>query len=819
MKRNRWNTTIQKYIKNIERFKEIGSGKEFFIFIFFILLFLIIIIKLISVTLIHRQETEQQLNNQHTSVSLLKAKRWWIYVLDKSENPINLTENVTLYNIFLDPKYIGEKNKVIGILTPVLYKHFCEYYGLKRIDTLQCIKNLEIFSESNILPEKPEIAYLGSWIIQENYHQFQDMTGYNIALAEAISWFTQDKAEYLIKKWLNDKIKTGVRELNYLGFFSNNELIKKLQEWNTTYIQIQDNNYVYINPHVMTERQERDAIAKLSKLLMKYWYPDMVIKLEKAFKAQENRYVKIASNTNSEIAYMVWELKEKYYDDRFFIPWESSVPILHGLGLEENIIRYYPLGSFLANTIGYVDKQGNALYGIEEYFNDTLKWVDGEIEWRSSSLIGWVGANEFEIKNVQHGNNIYLTIDVGIQKKIEEIAKKGQEKYRADAVSILVYNPFNGEIKAAANYPTFNPNNYDDAYNLKVVDPDTKYIIDDETQVDIPVYVKTGNKTKLANSEERTNTNLKKYIPKNIYGASVFVDKNFSSPYEPWSIFKLLTVAIGLDTDEIDFYEMYNDPWEVKVGVYSIFNADKKNCKWEMPFLDALIYSCNIGMVRIAQKLNRNMFYNYLKKLGFWQKTGIEIADENAGSMKNASTISKVGYFNNTFGQGILVTPIQMVSALWTVINWGHYIKPTLIKAWENPNTGIITNKKTKITKQIFKPETSKNIRDALYAAMEKNPDYIKYIRMENQHLWWKSGTSEIAYRGVYRRGEGWTNGSYIGVNNTDNPQYIILVQIRRWRTTQWWVKTAGKMFREVVEFILAYTQENTPKQDQQENT
>ncbi len=807
MKRKTHHTTIKKYLKTLPLFQEFGTGKEVGVFLFFIALFFIILVRLFSVAIIQKSQIEDQLNKQHTSVSLLKAKRGGIFVYDKSKNPINLTENVVLYNIFLDPKYIGEKNKVISILTPVLYKHLCEYYGLKRIDKLQCIKNIEIFSESKILPLEPEIAYLWSGVIQSDYHQFKDMTGYTTMLAETISGFTTEKAEYLIKKGLNEKIQIGTRKLNYLAFVTNDELIKTLENLNTNYIVIKDRNYIYINPHIMTQSQEKQAIKRVSSILMKYGYPDIIDKLPKAFKAQENRYVKIASNANSEVAHMMSALKEKHYHEKFYMPGEGEVPILHGLGLEENIRRYYPLGTFLANTLGYVDQQGNPLYGIEEYFDDQLRGIDGEIEGRSASIFWWVGANEFEVKNVQHGDNVYLTIDVGIQKKIEDIAREGQKRYRADAVTILVYNPVNGEIKATASYPTFNPNNYNDAYLLKTVDPELAYTLDDETQVDIPVYIKTWGQTRLAKPQERIDTNIKKYIPRNIYGASVFIDKNFSSPYEPGSIFKVLTTAIGLDTDEIDLYDLYTDPGEVKVGIYSIFNADKKNCKGEMPFLDALIYSCNIGMVRIAQKLNRNMFYNYLQKLGFGKKTAIEVADEHAGVMKTASRISKVGYFNNTFGQGILITPIQMVSALWTVVNGGHYVKPTLIKWRENPNTGIYTPNKPKIIKQIFRPETSRQIRNALFAAMEKNPDYVKYIRMEGKHLGGKSGTSEIAYRGVYRKGAGRTNGSYIWVDNTENPQYVVLVQVRRPRTSQWWVQTAGKIFRQVVEFVLAYTQ------------
>ncbi len=799
---------MKNIIDSLPFLKDFWYGKEFFVFVFFSFLFLILFIKLFQISILEHAVLEEQLNSQHTSKSLLKAKRGSIYVMDKWENPIKLTENITLYNIFLDPSLIGNKNRAINLLAPLLYKHFCEYYGLTKINKEQCIRNIEIFSSSSILPEEPKVFYYGSWISKEEFWIFENMTGYITKKHEVIQDFTQDKALYLIKKWLDERIHVGVKKLNYLGFASNKWLITTLEESNQSYITIKDQHYIYINPHSLSSHQKRQAIQRMTNVLIKYWYPDFVQKLWKSFKAQKSRYVKIASNVNSQIAQYAEELKDNNAHEKYFIAGQGKVGILHGMGLETNTIRYYPLGSFMANTLWYVDKKGNAFYWVEEYFNDSLQWNDGKIEGRSTSLLWWVGANEFKVKDVKNGKDIYLTIDVGIQKKLEEIAKKGKERFKADSVNIIVYNPFNGQVKADVNYPTFNPNNYNDAYTLKPVHPNQKDIIDDITYIDVPIYIKTWGRTKLANLTERQDTTLAKYLPENTYGAIVFTDKTTNLAYEPWSIFKVLTTAIGLDTDEIDFYDTYAETWYVKVWPYKISNVDKKNCKWEIAFLDALTYSCNIGMIRIAQRMNRNIFYNYLQQLGIGQKTWIEIANESAGSVSNPNTISKVGYFNNTFGQGILVTPLQMVVALGTVVNWGYYIKPTLIKKTYDPNTNTENIHKTKIIKQVFKPKTSEEIRKWLYIAMEKNKGYIKYIRNPWKHTWGKSWTSQIAYKWKYQSGAGRTNGSYIGVDNTDNPQYIILVQIRRPRTSEWWSQTAGRIFKEVAAFILSYTKE-----------
>jgi cell division protein FtsI/penicillin-binding protein 2 len=219
----------------------------------------------------------------------------------------------------------------------------------------------------------------------------------------------------------------------------------------------------------------------------------------------------------------------------------------------------------MSNILGYVDKQGDAYYGVEKYFDDALKGTDGKIKGRASSFLGSVGANDFEVIDAKDGDDVFLTIDIGIQKEVESIAKNYLEQFKADAISVMVYDPNNGQVKASVNVPTFNPNNYNDAYILKPLGVEDRRIVDDLTYVDVPVYVLSGGKYKLASIAERQDITLEKYLPTNTYGSQVFVDKNISTPFEPGSIFKAFTMAIGLDIDEVRQYDYYQDDGEVKV--------------------------------------------------------------------------------------------------------------------------------------------------------------------------------------------------------------------------------------------------------------
>ena len=454
--------------------------------------------------------------------------------------------------------------------------------------------------------------------------------------------------------------------------------------------------------------------------------------------------------------------------------------------------------------MGFVDKSNNAYYGVEQYFDSVLRWKDWKIVWRASAWIGPVWANEFELDEAQDGNDLYLTIDIGIQKEAESIIQRYHDLLQDDSISVLVYDPFNGQIKASANYPSYNPNNYNDAFTLQPLWPEYWYMIDDLSYIENPVYIQTGWEYRLATSYERTDTTIAKYVAKNGYGPQVLVDKNTAMAYEPWSVFKAFTVAIGLDTDEIRFYDPYNDPGKVKVGQFTIKNADDA-CMGDWNFLHAFVWSCNVGMVRIAQKLGKEIFYNYVDKLGFWKATWIEVANEDPWFVEWVTTVSDARFFNNTFGQWLLVTPIQLAAWYGAVVNGGYYVKPTIVKWIFDKKTNTYYPSTTKVTKQIFRPETAEALKVWLFSVMEQNPE-LKYAKVEWYQLWGKTWTSQISYKGKYMQGVWWTNGSFVWMITKDNPKYIIVIQVRRPRQNQWWFATAGKIFWELAKFIINYS-------------
>ena len=308
-----------------------------------------------------------------------------------------------------------------------------------------------------------------------------------------------------------------------------------------------------------------------------------------------------------------------------------------------------------------------------------------------------------------------------------------------------------------------------------------------------------------ATSDEKQNLSIPKYITKNIYSSEIFVDKNIKYAYEPWSILKAITVAIGIDSDEIQLYDFYEDKWSVKVWPYTIRNVVAA-CLGENTFLNALVNSCNVGMVRIVQAVGKEFYYNYIKKLGFWSKTHIELAGEEEWFVEPVTTVSLARFLNNSFWLGLKATPLQIAISYSAIINGGYLLKPTIIAKIYDKKSQERKDNDLKIIKKIFKDETSEKMKQALFDVIHFNKDYIKQVALEWFSLAGKSGTSEITYQGKYQSsGRGRTNASFVGLITKDNPNYIVVIQVRRPRTSQWWGNTAGVMFKEIASFIINY--------------
>ena len=813
---------ISYYFRKIPFIWNLNFTKEIQLTSLFGALFIIVILRLFYLQVIQHDNYDAELLKQSTSLASINAERWDIYALDKTWQPTKLTENINLYDIAVDPReiwynswWVLMKVRFIELISPIVYKHLCIIHWMDNIqwNKEECIKNIESFANIELLPKMPEFFYYGSeydseWnkvpIISTEYSTF-DFNAYNTRKQKVIDEFSKEQAMEIITNKLDEKIKKWIKEKNYVWYYTDEKFLQDLKDQKFNFISIEWDYYVYVIP--------RSANSSRDKMLFQTFMSKEGISLSSSvldslFKPQEYKYIKLFSYANPQIAQDIKELKLQYANEKYSLdnsPY-NKYSIVHWIILEPHATRYYPYWEFMSNVLWYVDKNGEAYYWIEKYYDNILQWIDWEITWRSNWNMWW---SDFEVINTKDWDDIILTIDIWIQKEVESIAQKYLDNLKADSVAIMVFDPNKWQIKASASFPTYNPNNYNDAYTMVPLSPEYDYLIEDETYNEVPVYIYTWWKYVKTKSEERIDTTLKKYISKNVYWAQVFVDKNIASAFEPWSIFKAFTMAIGLDSDEIRLDDHYQDDWSVKIDIYTIQDADKKACMGYHTLLEALINSCNVWMIRIVQSLGKEVFYNYITKLWFWQITWIELDQEKSGSIPNTNSVSMAAFFNNSFWQWVTVTQIQLATAYSVLINGWKYIKPTIIsqirRKSANNDTMTIEDIKNPATKQIIRPEVSDEMRNALHAVVERNDEY-KYAKVSWYRLWAKSWTSQIAYKWRYQKWEWWTQATFAWVVSIEDPEYIILIWVSRPRTNQWWVATAWKIFGEIATFLIWYS-------------
>lgn len=285
-------------------------------------LFCVLAIRLFYLQVIQAREYSDAITAQHFNAIDIKARRGNIYVTDAGSKSIALTQNVEVYNLFVDPKFIRDKPRVIDILAPVLHTHLCKQNGLNEVDTLGCIQNIERFAQIQILPTPKVVFYTR----EELGDSYGNTTGINLMQQEIIeensvidqerrmiiNSFSGEQAMNLIKGTLDNKISIGVKEKNYLGYFENDPFLAEFSGLDLPYVSIESKHYVYIIPgrvsNIVTARQEISAILK------KYGYSYADSQINALFTQQENRYVKLGDGLNATLAKRINDLINENYE-------------------------------------------------------------------------------------------------------------------------------------------------------------------------------------------------------------------------------------------------------------------------------------------------------------------------------------------------------------------------------------------------------------------------------------------------------------------------------------------------------------------------
>ncbi len=405
---------------------------------------------------------------------------------------------------------------------------------------------------------------------------------------------------------------------------------------------------------------------------------------------------------------------------------------LLGIGLREQEYRTYPQGEMAAQALGFVNDDGEGVYGIEQNLDEQLRGTPGQLRAITDSKgVPLVSNEDNVITAPQKGDRVVLSLDMVIQRYAQDALKSGLKRAQSKSGSVVVLEADSGKVKAMANYPTYDPNEF---FN-----------------VDKP---------------------------------ELFTNPIVSQPFEIGSIMKSFTVAAALDAGVVNANTTYADPGSYKIDDATVTNIVEAGGAGTRSISDILQYSLNTGAVYLLMQMGggelndraRQTWHDYMvNRFEFGKSTGVEQGFEAPGVVPdpNEGWGLNIQYANTSFGQGMTATPMQMAAALAGAVNGGTYYKPSLIdKVTLADGTEQIHQPKV-VNESVVNDQTSKDLRRFMELTAAEN----RYVEPRiGYSVGGKTGTAQINKPdgGYY---EDRFNGTFLGYVGGETPKYIIMVR------------------------------------------
>lgn len=421
---------------------------------------------------------------------------------------------------------------------------------------------------------------------------------------------------------------------------------------------------------------------------------------------------------------------------------------LPGVYLVQDTLRYYPHKNYLAQTLGFVGIDNQGLVGLELKYDEYLSGVNGSINYYMNAKSQNLNIYPADYVYPTNGMDIELTIDSRVQDVVERELNNAYTTYNPDSILCLAMDPRNGKILAMCSKPDFDPNDYKNA--------------------DSQIY----------------NRNLPIW-----------------KSYEPGSTFKIITFSSALNEKlfDMDKDTYYDKGYEIVKGAR--IKSWKKGGHGLQTFREVLQNSSNPGFVEIGRRLGKERLYQYIQDFGLTKKTGVDLTGESSGIMFDYDKFNEVEQATVAFGQGISVTPIQLVRAVCACVNGGQLYKPYIVNKVYNSKTHevVVENQPEKI-RQVITSDTSAKVRDAMEGVVTDGGGKNAYI--DGYRIGGKTGTAQRAINGTYA-GNGYIL-SFLGVAPIDNPQIVLyLAMDNPKKCVQYGGTTAAPIARKIFMDVL----------------
>lgn len=502
--------------------------------------------------------------------------------------------------------------------------------------------------------------------------------------------------------------------------------------------------YIEIEVRQLTEKSKKDIPLTLSKLLL--------VPLE-------DLYTQVTTDWPALGQYRI-RLTRKDAEGR---PWPLTVdktvaevingfladplaPDLSGLDLVAAPQRVYPAGTIAGHVLGFVNQEGQGFYGVEGYYDE---WLSGKPITIHRPFIPLEARLQ---PDPPSGVNLVLTLDLAIQQMVETVLKETIETSLAESGQVIVMDPRSGEILAMAAWPVLDPNRYEPWL------PDT-------------VEEDQGNPV---------------------------ITPGVAGTYEPGSTFKVLTMAAALDLGRVKPETEFIDNGQIEVGGHIIRNWDGRS--WgQQTMIGCLEHSLNVCLAWIAaDRLGATDLYASLRRFGVGQLTGVDLAGEVSGELRTPRdpdwTEPDMG--TNSFGQGVSLTPMQLLTAVSAIANHGDMVQPHMVRQVVGPQ-GAYWPQPTVLGRPITR-QTADTLTEMLAQSLEGE---TRYAVVQGYRLAGKTGTAQIATEKGYD--PKWTVASFVGWGPLPDPRFLVLVRIDKPATAPWGSVIAAPAFQEIAERLV----------------
>jgi penicillin-binding protein 2B len=505
---------------------------------------------------------------------------------------------------------------------------------------------------------------------------------------------------------------------------------------------------VVVNPAVIAEKGIGDEVVKgLHELLGK---PEDELKKLVEAKDENGKYLK-----NREVRNEGWKIDQELADKvkEFYVALGKEHKIQEtGIGLVREQKRYYPKGSLAAHILGYTDRDGKAIMGLEKSLDKQLKGADGRLLYQSDGQGVKLPDSNDTYKPVVNGSNFKLTIDSTIQQYIQAAMEKAYAQYKPKSMSVIAADPNTMEILGMANMPTFDPNKYMD----------------------------TGA------------------------DAAGFYNHAIKSTYEPGSTFKIVTLAAAVEEKLFDPVATFLSG-SIRIKGYSKALHDINRAGWgQISFLEGVKRSSNVLFVKLYEMLGQDRLLQYIDDFGFNGTTGIDLPGEASGVV-NPNLGRPIEIATLSYGHGkVLVTPLQQLVAVSAIANGGKLMTPYVVKEVTDPNTGETKVTQPSVVRQVIDEASAKQTGEYLEQVVA---DQVKgtgrNAHIEGYRVAGKTGTAIKVEGKDYVKSK--VLVSFIGYAPVNDPKIAVIVIIDEPNVEVGGGKAAAPVFKEIVSQSLQY--------------